>query len=77
MERNRARWQGLGVILIGVFFLILTSVLYDLHHVKAGQLGVFYGLSAFLIVIGVVLLVLYQRMPRQQITKKAAAKEFT
>ena len=61
MERNKIRWQGLGIAVLGVFFIILTSVLYALDYVKSDRLIVFYGLSAFLAAIGVVLLVLLQK----------------
>jgi formate hydrogenlyase subunit 3/multisubunit Na+/H+ antiporter MnhD subunit len=63
MERNKVRWQGLGIVVLGVFFIILASVLYALDYVKSYRLIVYYSLSAFLVVIGVVLIFLSTRTP--------------
>jgi hypothetical protein len=68
---NKGFAQGLGIIAFGVLFLILTSVLYHLGDVAGSRLVIFYGLSAFLIAIGVVAIVLSRRMqtPKPQKAK--------
>ena len=71
MAIGKALWQGLGIIIFGVFFIILSSVLYNLNYIKSNHLTIFYALSALLIVIGVVMLVLSRRMPQPSNIKKA------
>ena len=68
MER-KTLWQGLWIIVLGVFFLVLTFVLHGLGYVKSDRLILFYGPSAALVVLGVVVLVLSQRIPRRASVK--------
>ena len=60
MER-KALWQGLWIIALGVFFLILIFVLHDLGYVKSDRLIIYYVPSAILVVLGVVAVVFSRR----------------
>ena len=60
MER-KALWQGLWIIALGVFFLILIFVLHDLGYVKSDRLIIYYIPSAILVVLGVVAVVFSRR----------------
>ena len=73
MER-KTLWQGLWIIVLGVFFLILTIVLHDIGYVKSDRLIFFLGPSAVLVVLGVVVLVLSQRTLRRNSVKKQRQK---
>jgi preprotein translocase subunit SecG len=73
MERKALR-QGLWIIVLGVFFLVLTFVLHDLGYVKSDRLIIYYGPSAVLVVLGVVVLVLSQRTPWGISVKKQRQK---
>lgn len=64
MARTKAFPQGLAIMIIGVFFLILTSVLYALKYLSIDRVLIFYGLSIFLVIIGVVVLELSKRIPQ-------------
>lgn len=64
MAKNKVSPQGLVITVIGVFFLILTSVLYGLKYINIDRLLIFYGLSIFLVIIGVVVFTLSKRIAR-------------
>ena len=70
MERNKVLWQGRAIVGFGAFFIILTFVLHALNYVKGDRVFVFYGLSIFLVVIGVFLLFLSKRAPQQNVKGK-------
>jgi len=67
---RRALWQGLWIIVLGAVFLILTFVLYSLGYVKSDRLIIYYVPSAILVALGVVVLVISQRIPRGTSVKK-------
>jgi hypothetical protein len=67
-------WQGLWIIVLGIFFLILTFVLHDIGYVKSDRLILYYGPSAVLVALGAVLLVLSQRIPQGTSVKKQRRK---
>jgi len=67
-------WQGLWIIVLGVVFLILTFVLYDMGYVKSDRLIIYYGPSAVLVVLGVVVLVLSRGSPRRTSVQKQRLK---
>ena len=69
MERNKASLQGLLIIVFGVVFIILISSLYVLSYVKGDRVFIFYGLSALLVVMGVVTLLFARRVPKQNMKK--------
>jgi len=71
---RKALYQGLWIIVLGVFFLILTFVLHDIGYLKSGRLILYYGPSAVLVVLGVVTHVLSQRIPRRASVKKQRQK---
>jgi len=58
---RKALWQGLWIIALGVFFLILIFVLHDLGYVKSDRLIIYYVPSAILVVLGVVAVVFSRR----------------
>jgi hypothetical protein len=70
MERNKVLWQGTAIAIFGAFFIILASVLHVLNYIKGDRVFVFYGLSIFLVAIGVVLLLLSKRTPQQSVKVK-------
>jgi len=73
LER-RTVWQGLWLIVLGVFFLVLTFILHDIGYVKSDRLILLYGPSAILVAIGAVILVLSQRIPHRTSVKKQRQK---
>jgi lipopolysaccharide export LptBFGC system permease protein LptF len=73
LER-RTVWQGLWLIVLGVFFLVLTFILHDIGYVKSDRLILLYVPSAILVAIGAVILVLSQRIPRRTSVKKLRQK---
>ena len=62
MAKTKSFPQGIVIMIIGVFFLILTSVLYDLRYINFDRLLIFIGLSIFLVIIGVIILRLSKRI---------------
>ena len=69
MER-KALWQGLWIIALGVFFLILTFVLHDIGYVKSDRLIIYYVPGAILVVLGVVAVVISRRVSQGASVKK-------
>ena len=69
MERKALR-QGLWIIALGAFFLILTFVLYDLSYIKSDRLILYYIPSAILVVLGVVAVFVSRRAPQGNSVKK-------
>jgi hypothetical protein len=64
MAKNKASPQGLVITIIGVFFLILTTALYGLKYINIDRLLIFYGLSIFLVIVGVVIFTFSKRIAR-------------
>jgi len=69
VERKALR-QGLWIIALGAFFLILTFVLYDLSYIKSDRLILYYIPSAILVVLGVVAVFVSRRAPQGNSVKK-------
>ena len=70
MATNRASWQGYVFLGIGVFFLVVTFVLYAVDVVKSNRLLMYIGVSVLLVVLGIVYVVLSKRIPQRNIVKK-------
>ena len=73
MER-KALWQGLWIIALGVFFLILIFVLHDLSYIKSDRLIIYYVPSAILVALGVVAVVVSRRAPQGTSVKNQRQK---
>ena len=73
MER-KALWQGLWIIALGVFFLILIFVLHDLSYIKSDRLIIYYVPSAILVALGVVAVVVSRRTPQGPSVKNQGQK---
>jgi len=69
MATNKMHLQGVAIIVVGIFFLILTSLLYALNYVKSDRLLIFDGLSILLVAMGFVVIALSRRVPEQQVKK--------
>jgi len=67
---RKALWQGLWIIALGIFFLILTFVLHDLSYIKSDRLVLYYVPGAILVVLGVVAILLSRRLPQGTSVKK-------
>lgn len=58
--------QGLIIIIIGVFFLTLSSLLYHFNYIKStNRLIIFDVLSIVLVVLGLVFVLLSGRRPEK------------
>ena len=58
--------QGLGIMIIGVFFLTLSSLLYHFNYIKSiSRLVIFDVLSIVLVALGLVLILLSRRLPEK------------
>ena len=74
MAAAKSIWQGIGFIVFGAFFSILSSVLYVLNYIKTSHLVIFIGLSVVLAVLGVVVIVVSMRVPKEPAKKKQRKK---
>jgi len=71
---RKALWQGLWIIALGVFFLILIFVLHDLSYIKSDRLIIYYVPSAILVALGVVAVVVSRRAPQGTSVKNQRQK---
>ena len=73
MENAKKPGWGFVILAIGIFFIIVTSVLYALDIIKSNRLLIYDSASFLLVVLGVIYVVLSRRLPREQ--KHEASKK--
>jgi len=70
MATSNTSWQGYAIFAIGIFFLIVTLILYSLNVIKGNRLLMYDGVSLLIVVLGVVYVVLSRRLPEGNRVKK-------
>lgn len=66
--------QGYIILAIGVFFLIVTLVLYALGIIKTNRLLIYDSVSGLLVVLGIVYVVLSKRVAQSNNAKNPSKK---
>ena len=67
---KKAIMQGLVFVIVGAFFLILSTVFYALGTIKIDRLIIFVALSAILVIMGVVIPLLSRNVSQPSKRKK-------